>query len=165
GDARTAALGPGGRRLRAPPAPPDPARGDPRPRRGAGRGLRADPQGLAPVGAACHGGAMETAVVAGVSAMSEAKRLAGEKAIEYVEDGIVVGSGPGRRSRTSSTRWRGSAIASLAPYPARNRARSACAGTASRCSTSTTPARFRSTWTAPTNATRRNAWSRAAVRP
>src|SRR5690606_40488828 len=95
GDARTAALGPGGRRLRAPPAPPDPARGDPRPRRGAGRGLRADPQGLAPVGAACHGGAMETAVVAGVSAMSEAKRLAGEKAIEYVEDGIVVGVGTG----------------------------------------------------------------------
>ena len=56
--------------------------------------------------------------------MSEAKRLAGERAIDYVEDGMH------RRRRhrfdrglSSSTRWRGSSIASPAPSPARNRAR------------------------------------------
>jgi ribose 5-phosphate isomerase A len=38
---------------------------------------------------------METAAGDGERRMSEAKRLAGEKAIEYVEDGIVVGVGTG----------------------------------------------------------------------
>jgi ribose 5-phosphate isomerase A len=38
---------------------------------------------------------METAVVAGAEVMSEAKRLAGEKAIDFVEDGMIVGVGTG----------------------------------------------------------------------
>jgi ribose 5-phosphate isomerase A len=38
---------------------------------------------------------METAVGDGEGRVSEAKRLAGEKAIEYVEDGMVVGVGTG----------------------------------------------------------------------
>src|SRR5690606_2511127 len=91
----TTALGAGGRRLRAPPAPADPARGDPRPCRRPRRGLCTDPQGFAPVRAAGHRRAVEVASFPGVTRMSDAKRLAGEKAIEHVEDGMVVGVGTG----------------------------------------------------------------------
>jgi ribose 5-phosphate isomerase len=54
--------------------------------------------------------------------MSEAKRLAGEKAIEYVEDGMIVGVGTGSTVAYFIDRWPASSTASPAPCPAPNRA-------------------------------------------
>src|SRR3546814_943148 len=92
----SAALGPGRRGLRAPPGAAAAAGRDPQPRRRTRRRVRIDPQGFAPVGTAGDGGAIETASFPRVTTdMSEAKRLAGEKAIDYVEDGSIVGVGTG----------------------------------------------------------------------
>src|SRR5690606_10585343 len=96
GHPRGAALDAGGRRLRAQAGKAGPAVPDPHPQRAAGRGLRPDPQGRTAVGAASHRRAVEDpAVSGGPGTMSDAKRLAGEKAIDYVEDGMVVGVGTG----------------------------------------------------------------------
>ena len=90
--------------------------------------------------------------------MTEAKRLAGEKAIEYVEDGMIVGVGTGstvaylhRRAGADQAPHRGRGVQLGAEHAAPARR------TASRCSTSTAPARCRCTSTAPTNATRTSA--------
>ena len=62
-----------------------------------GEGFALIRRGIAPVGVAGDGGAMETPPFPGMNTdtMSEAKRLAGEKAIDYVEDGMIVGVGTG----------------------------------------------------------------------
>ena len=116
-----------------------------------------------PVGAAGHRGAVETTPLTGIdrpdtrSPQNEGKRLSGEKAAEYVDDGSIVGVGTGstvaffiealgRMKR--SHRRRG------VQFRAEHRA---CSSTASRCSTSTPPARWRCTSTAPTSATRTSA--------
>ena len=92
------------------------------------RGFRADPARHPPVGAAGDGRAVEATLSlesAGVR-MTEAKRLAGEKAIEYVEDGMIVGVGTGSTVAYFIDALARSSIASRAPCPAPNRARSGC---------------------------------------
>jgi ribose 5-phosphate isomerase A len=66
--------------------------------------------------------------------MSEAKRLAGEKAIEYVEDGMIVGVGTGSTvAITSSTGWpsvKGTASTGAVASSEQSTARAAQASTA-----------------------------------
>jgi ribose 5-phosphate isomerase len=54
--------------------------------------------------------------------MSEAKRLAAEKAIEYVEDGMIVGVGTGSTVAYFIDALAASSTASRAPCPAPSRA-------------------------------------------
>jgi ribose 5-phosphate isomerase len=86
--------------------------------------------------------------------MSDAKRLAGEKALEYVEDGMVVGVGTGSTVRFFIDALAGIKDRIAGAVSSSEQSTRSCAPTASTCSTSTRPGRWRCTSTAPTSAIR-----------
>ena len=125
--------------------------------------LRAAPPRQPAVGAAGDGGAMENHPLPRIGTGSPCPRTKAsdcpaKKPLEYVEDGSIVGVGTG-----STVAFFIDALGRMkhriegAVSSSEQSTRAAAANSASRCSTSTPPARWRCTSTAPTSAIRTSA--------